>query len=113
MPSTAGKPFAAFGTAAEMEAFMRLSFGSARLRQGEKVPILDSDGARPLKVSFVPVRYRELQEELVPEQTRKLPHFTGYGLHLKTAKTIVDFNKENKQTYFTGAFRVLEKTPAA
>ncbi len=87
--------------------FMKLAFGVAKLRKGERVHVLEVDGPNPVQVGFVPVRYKELHEGIVPEATRKHPGYSGYILHLKTAKTAVEFNPK-PQTYFTESFKLVE-----
>ena len=91
-----------------LQAFAR-QFGIAQLRQGEQIRILGVDDPnKPLRVSFQPVRYRELHERIVPEDTRRTPGYRGYELSLKTAETISDFGQEPCQTYFNEAFRLVE-----
>jgi hypothetical protein len=97
----------AFVVPADPMSFMKLAFGVAKLRTGEKIRVLDADGPRPVQVHFVPVRYQELHEDIVPEATRNYPGYSGYVLHLKTAKTVVEFNTD-RQTYFTEAFQLVK-----
>ncbi len=94
-------------TPAQLAGFM--GFGEANLRRGEQVRILPVDGPKPLDVQFLPVRHQELQEEIVPEEIRKLPGYHGYTLQLRTAKTLPDFNRGHPQTYFTEAFRLVQE----
>jgi len=82
--------------------------GMADLRQGEKVRILDVDSPKPLCVSFLPLRYQELHENIVPKQIRNLSGYHGYTLQVRTAWTIADFSKETCQTYFNEAFRLIQ-----
>jgi hypothetical protein len=102
-----GMPMAAAHLSpAHLRAFM--GFGEAKLRRGERVRILPVEDPKPVCVSFLPVRYEELHQDIVPEEVRKLPCYQGYMLQLKTAKTVPDFAKGNSQTYFTEAFRLVE-----
>ena len=92
----------------EAAAFMQLSFGMARLVRGERVRVATVDAPKPLHVNFVPVRYEQLQDQLIPEPTRKYPGYSGYELHLKTARTIADFVNRTDQPIFTELFRLVE-----
>ncbi len=96
-----------FSTRLEIEAFMKYAFGTTRLHRGERVRVLDVGEPKPLQVDFVPVRYEELEAEMIPEETRRLTGYNGYVLHLRTARTIGDFKKDNPQIYFTEAFRII------
>ncbi len=84
-------------------------FGSAQLREGERIRVLGVDDPnQPLRVTFQPIRYKELDEHIVPEDTRKSPGYCGYELSAKTARTIGDFGKQACSTYFNEAFRLVE-----
>jgi hypothetical protein len=98
-------------SATEMKMYMQLGFGLAKFHQDEKVRIIEIDGPKPIQVTFLPLRYQELHDQLVPEPTRKLPRYAGYVLHLRTARTIPHFSKEPSQTYFTEAFRLVGDKP--
>ncbi len=98
------KPAHAVATPADLEAYLESLFGVCKLHKGERVRVVDAEGPKPVQVTFVPLRYQELHERIVPEGTRKLPGYSGYVLHLKTAQTIVEFNRE-RQSYFTEAFK--------
>jgi len=81
-----------------------LRFGSAKLRLGEKVRILLVDDApKPLLVEFVPLRYAELEAQIVPEEIRRLTGYQGYNLMVQTAKT-PDFLERPGRTYFNEDF---------
>ena len=83
--------------------------GTARLPHGEKIRIVGSDDdGTPLHVTFQPLRYTELQPQIVPEDVRRVPGFNGYQLSMKTAKTIADFGKDAPRTYFNEAFRLVK-----
>lgn len=84
--------------------------GIARLSRGEEVRILALDDPRPLTVSFVPVCYAELQEDLVPEHVRRLPGYSHYQLTAPTART---FGIEKRTDYFTDCFQLMEATTGA
>jgi hypothetical protein len=94
-------------SAPKLDLFLRALQGrKAQLRQGEKIRILAVDDAKPLHVTFQPLRHQELHQGIVPEDIRRLPGYLGYELCLKTAKTIADFGKDNCQTYFDQAFKL-------
>jgi len=85
-------------------------FGEAHLALGERVQIVEVDHPdKPLRVTFQPLRYRELQDHIVPENTRRSPGYAGYQLSARTAKTISCFGKEPCQTYFNEAFALVEE----
>ena len=77
----------------------------AQLNRGEKVRILTVDDPRPLTVSFVPVRYAELQDRLVPEYIRARPGLTHYQLTMTTAQT---FGFGKAADYFIDCFQLVE-----
>ena len=94
-----------------LSAFCMLG-GTAGLRQGEKIRIVGLDHpAKPLRVSFKPLRYAELHAALVPEEVRVMPGYAGYQLSVKTAKTLPDFSRALPETFFNEVFRFVE--PAA
>ena len=58
--------------------------GSGRLTAGERVRILAvSAGPQPALVSFLPVRYDELHDSLVPPDIRDTPRYKKYMLSVK------------------------------
>ncbi len=58
--------------------------GSGRLAAGERVRILGgTTGPPPAFVSFLPVRYDELQDRLVPPDIRDTPRYKQYTLSVK------------------------------
>ncbi|MFO1497870.1 MAG: hypothetical protein U1G07_05660 [Verrucomicrobiota bacterium] len=63
-------------------------FGSSQIAQGEEVRILPLDGPRPLTVDFVPVRYAELEQVIVPAEVRAWPSYGKYQLSAPTARTV-------------------------
>lgn len=79
--------------------------GTARLRQGEKVRILPLDDPKPLTVMFLPLRYAELEPDLVPEHIRQWPAYSTYQLTAPTART---FGFEKVVDYFTDCFEKVE-----
>jgi hypothetical protein len=81
-----------------------LSFSPVMLNRGEKVRILSVDDPRPLTVSFVPVRYAELQDVLVPEYIRTRLGYSHYQLTPTTARTL---GIEKSADYFTDCFRLI------
>jgi hypothetical protein len=96
------------GMATGATAHILLFGGKAQLRNGERIQIVAvDDPKRPLFVTFVPVRYQELQETIVPEETRKMPAFGGYELSLRTARTIAHIPKQDSETYFIDAFKLV------
>ena len=62
--------------------------GSAQLSQGEEVRVLPLDNPRPLAIDFLPVRYAELEETIVPANLRLWPGYSNYQLSAPTARTV-------------------------
>ncbi|HTY86187.1 MAG TPA: hypothetical protein VMB80_01875 [Candidatus Acidoferrum sp.] len=59
--------------------------GSGRLTAGERVCILtETTNPQPMIVSFLPVRYDELHESLVPPDIRDTPRYKQYTLAVET-----------------------------
>ncbi len=92
----------------DLASFLKWGFGMAELNRGERVRIIAAEGPKPVQVTFVPLRYEELQRTIVPAPTRELPGYSGYVLHLKTAQTVADLTQKTSQVYFTKAFRLLD-----
>jgi len=79
--------------------------GKARLQQGERVRIRSVDDPdRPLHVTFVPLRYDELYESIVPADHRRSS--SHYVLVLRTAYTPCCSREE--RAFFTQLFRLVE-----
>jgi hypothetical protein len=57
--------------------------GSGRLTAGERVRIEVTD-PQPIVVRFLPVRYQELHDSLVPADIRDTPRYQKYLLSVKT-----------------------------
>jgi hypothetical protein len=58
--------------------------GSGRLAAGERVCITtEAADPPPAVVSFLPVRYQELHDSLVPPDMRDTPRYKKYALSLK------------------------------
>jgi len=58
--------------------------GSGRLTAGERVRILaGTTEPQPTRVSFLPVRYDELHDSLVPSDIRDTPRYKRYTLSVK------------------------------
>ena len=70
----------------------------ARLSAGERVRIRATGEARPIFVNFVPLRYHELAQSIVPEDIRTSSGYVGYWLDAKTG-------------YFNEHFRLVEDAP--
>jgi hypothetical protein len=69
------KLFKAVAGMATATAHILLFGGKAQLRHGERIQIVGvDDPQKPLFVTFVPVRYEELQETIVPEESGRRPH---------------------------------------
>jgi hypothetical protein len=85
-------------------------FSATRFPRGETVRITGVDDPRPLTVSFVPVRYAELQERLVPEYMRTRIDYSHYQLTAMTART---FGIEKAKDYFIDCFKWLREDGAA
>ena len=81
--------------------------GAARLKEGETVRILALEDPRPLTVSFLPIRYAELEACIVPEHMRKWPGYSHYQLTAPTART---FGIEKTSDYFSVCFQLVEGT---
>jgi hypothetical protein len=58
--------------------------GSGRLTAGERVCIVTETIDAQQIVSFLPVRYVELHESLVPAEVRNTPRYKAYTLSVKT-----------------------------
>jgi len=70
--------------------------GSGRLTAGERVCIVtETTEPQPVVVSFLPVRYDELHDRLVPLDVRDTPRYKAYRLSVKTG-------------YFYEHFRLVE-----
>ena len=70
--------------------------GSGRLTAGERVSIVtETTDPQPTVVSFLPVRYEELHDSLVPPDIRDTPRYKKYVLSVKT-------------DYFHEHFRLIE-----
>ncbi|MEW6126852.1 MAG: hypothetical protein AB1757_07415 [Acidobacteriota bacterium] len=70
--------------------------GTGRLAAGERVRISEgTTDPKPIAVSFLPLRYGELQGGLVPADVLREPLYTNYALSVKTA-------------YFNAHFRLVE-----
>jgi hypothetical protein len=55
--------------------------GTARLAAGERVCVSsEAAGPQPAAVGFLPVRYAELQDRLVPADLRDTPRYKAYLL---------------------------------
>ena len=92
----------------EWQSYMR-QFGTAVLHSGERVRILSPPEPHPIAISFVPVRYGELHDSLVPAEIRNLPRYHGrYELQVKIARTISDFQKASRKAFFNEDFRLVE-----
>jgi len=90
------------GPAKEVQAL--LPGGKARLAAGERVRIESvDDPERPLYVTFVPVRYEELYESIVPVEHRRPS--SHYVLALRTAYTPYCVREE--RAFFTELFRLV------
>lgn len=70
--------------------------GSGRLTAGERVCIVtEITDPHPIVVRFLPVRYKELHDSLVPPDIRDTPRYKKYMLSVKTE-------------YFYEHFRLIE-----
>ena len=79
-----------------------LPFGRTRLLRGERVRIESADDPKPVVIWFKPLRYQVLQESIVPEGVRKMPHYSHYTLSLRLARASCCLQEE--PTYFTEVF---------
>ena len=70
--------------------------GSGRLTAGERVCVMtEPTDPQPVVLSFLPVRYDELHDSLVPPDIRDTPRYKKYMLSVKTG-------------YFYEHFRLIE-----
>ncbi len=70
--------------------------GTGILAAGDRVRIMKGGvDTQPIIVSFLPLRYDQLQDSLVPADVRSTPRYTNYALSVKTA-------------YFNEHFRLVE-----
>ncbi len=70
--------------------------GSGRLTAGERICITtETTAPQPIAVSFLPVRYDELHDSLVPPDIRDTPRYKAYRLSVMTG-------------YFHEHFRLIE-----
>jgi len=70
--------------------------GSGRLTAGERVSVMtETTNPQPVVVSFLPVRYAELHDSLVPPDIRETPRYKQYLLSVRIE-------------YFYGHFRLIE-----
>lgn len=66
--------------------------GVGRLGAGERVRIMTDDtGSQPMIVRFLPVRYAELHDSLVPAGIRNTPRYKEYMLRLKAERFVEHF----------------------
>ena len=73
--------------------------GAGRLTTGERVRIMtEATDPQPTVVSFLPVRYDELHNNLVPRDIRDTPRYKKYMLSVTTE-------------YFHDHFRLVEEVP--
>ncbi len=89
-----------------------LQFGTAILREGEKVRISQLCDPKPIQIAFVPVRYQELHEAIIPAKVRALPTYRGeYELSAKIARTVSDLLNSGCTTFFNEDFHLIEDVP--
>ena len=79
--------------------------GRTRLLQGERVRILTPD-AKPVDVTFQPVRYHELHPSIVTQDIRHRPGYQYYWLSLRIARTVCCLQDE--PGFFRDLFRRVE-----
>jgi len=59
--------------------------GTCRLTAGERVRIMsETAGPPPMDLSFLPLRYEELHDSLVPPDIRDTPRYKKYELSVQT-----------------------------
>jgi hypothetical protein len=73
----------------------------ARLREGERVRILELDNPKPLEVRFEPLRFLELRDSIAPNSLR-------YELWLRTARALLPVLGETTG-YFNEHFRLVDE----
>jgi len=68
--------------------------GSGKLTAGERVRIMtETTDPQPGEVSFLPVRYDELHDSLVPAGVRDTPRYKAYLLSAKTGYFLEHFRR--------------------
>ena len=80
--------------------------GVARLRQGERVRILQLDDPKPVQITFQPVRYHELHGNIVPPDIRLRAGYSHYVLSLRLAYTACCMREETQ--FFHDLFSLVE-----
>ena len=81
--------------------------GCIKLRQGERVRILELDDPTPVFVRFVPLLFEQLRGTITPEEMGK---FARHELLMKTAKTVADYCNKNSNIFFVEAFRLVRES---
>jgi len=79
-------------------------FGTARLEKEERVRVLESAA---LGVNLQPLRYEELEGNIIPQELRAAPGYRGYRLYVKTARPKCCLHPE--AVYLNEDFRLVEE----
>ena len=70
--------------------------GSGKLTAGEQVCVMtEITDLQPVAVSFLPVRYDELHDSLVPPDMRDTPRYKRYMLSVKAGYFYEHFNDDH------------------
>ena len=79
--------------------------GTVRLPSGERLRVIGVDDPRPICVHFQPLRYKELEDAIVPAAIRQRPEYTHYWLFVRIAR--VSFFPD-EPPYLHEDFRLVE-----
>jgi hypothetical protein len=93
-----------------------LPFGLAHLQKGEKVQVKANPEfpgfarPKPIRAMLVPLRYDELQDNIVPKEIRTLPRYDGYRLCVKTARAQLCIHQKslNSEAYLNEDFSLIQ-----
>lgn len=99
-------PHATFAALSPMDLNLFFGLGTARLRRGERIRILEMN-SKPVSAGFVPLRYDDLEACIIPQEIRDRPGYRGYELSVKLSRTISDSCRgtSDHQTFFNESFR--------
>jgi hypothetical protein len=84
-----------------------LPSGTAQLTEGEEARILPLDDPRPMVVHFLPIRYAELEEKILPANLWLWPGYSNYQLSAPTARALMEKGRD----YFTDSFLRVASAP--
>jgi hypothetical protein len=85
-----------------------LPFGKTPLTKGERVRIGPINEARPMTIWFTPLRYFDLQTQIVPEGVLRMTGYSNYTLSLRFAGSSRSLWPDPQAIYFSETFRLIE-----